>query len=351
MTTVTLNVNEWAEEQFGMCDLGHRRRTERLVKYAAQAAADPSSSTPKQTESWKDCKGAYRLIDNDDVSFAAITAPHYAATRARTEGTWLVISDTTETHFSGAQVQGLGPTGDGGGRGFLLHSALMVRADGKEIAGLAAQVIRYRRKVKKETSGAKRLQRTDRESVIWGQVVNQVGRAPQGARFIHVFDRGGDQFELYCRISRTGAGWVGRAAQLKRKIRAPQGTEMKLGAYLEQLSVAGTYTLEVPANNKQPKRQAKMEVRFGPVVMPRPKHASAWVKKSGIQEIAMWVVEAREINPPKGVQAARWVLLTSEPVESFNAAWIILEHYEKRWLVEISQPHCGSSAAVYQVAA
>ncbi len=334
MATVTLNVKQWAEEQFGQCDLGDVRRANRLVKYAAQAAADPSSSTPKQTESWNDCKAAYDLIGNDNVNFAAITAPHYAATRARTEGTWLVISDTTETHFPGLQVQGLGPTGDGGGRGFLLHSALMVRADGREIAGLAAQVIRYRRKVKKEVSGAKRLRRADRESVIWGQVVNQVGPAPQGARFIHVFDRGGDQFELYCRISRTGAGWVGRAAQLKRKVCAPQGTEMKLAAYLEQLPVAGTYTLELAANNKQPKRQATMEVRFGPVIMPRPKHASTWVKESGIQEIAMWVVEAREINPPKGVQPARWVLLTSEPVESFDEAWTILEYYEKRWLVE-----------------
>jgi Transposase DNA-binding/Transposase Tn5 dimerisation domain len=334
MTTVTLNVNQWAEEQFGQCVLGDRRRTKRLVRYAAQAAADPSSSTPKQTESWKDCKAAYHLIDNGDVNFAAITAPHYAATRARTEGTWLVISDTTETHFPGGHVQGLGPTGDGGGRGFLLHSALMVRANGQEIAGLAAQVIRYRRKVKKEISGAKRLRRKDRESVIWGQVVDQIGAAPQGVRWIHVFDRGGDQFELYCRISRTQAGWVGRAAQLKRKIRAPQGTEMKLSAYLEQLPLAGAYTLELPANMGQPAREATMEVRFGPVIMPRPKHASAWVKESGIRDISMWVVEAREINPPKGVQPARWVLLTSEPVESFNAAWTVLEYYEKRWLVE-----------------
>jgi hypothetical protein len=335
MTTVTLNVNQWAEGQFGQCDLHDLRRTKRLVKYAAQAAADPSSSTPKQTESWKDCKAAYRLIDNGDVNFVAITAPHYAATCARTEGTWLVISDTTETHFPGAQVQGLGPTGDGGGRGFLLHSALMVRADGQEIAGLAGQVIRYRRnKVKKETSGAKRLRRKDRESVIWGQVINQVGQAPPGVRFIHVFDRGGDQFELYCRILRTQAGWVGRAAQLRRKIRTPQGEDMGLSTYLEQLAVAGTYTLQLAANKEQPSRQATMEVRFGCVLVPKPKHASAWVKGSGIHAIAMWVVEAREINPPKGVQAARWVLLTSEPVDSFDAAWTILEHYEKRWLVE-----------------
>jgi hypothetical protein len=334
MTAVTLDVNQWAEEQFGQCDLGDARRTRRLVKYAAQAAADPSASTPRQTESWNDCKRAYNLIGNKHVSFAAITAQHFAATRARTEGTWLVIEDTTETHFSSVQIQGLGPTGDGGGRGFLLHSALMVRSDGQEIAGLAGQVIRYRRKVKKEASGAQRLRRKDRESVIWGQLVDQVGQAPPGARYIHVFDRGGDQFELYCHISLNHGGWVGRAAQLKRKIRTPQNIAIKLSAYLEQLPLAGGYTVELSANTGQPARVATMEVRLGPLVVPRPKHVSAWVRKAGIQEIAMWVVEARETNPPKGAQAARWVLLTSERVESFNAAWIILEYYEKRWLVE-----------------
>ena len=74
MTSVALNVSHWAEEPFGKCELGDRRRTRRLVRYAAQAAADPSGSTPKQTESWSDCKAAYRLIDSEAVDFAAITA-------------------------------------------------------------------------------------------------------------------------------------------------------------------------------------------------------------------------------------------------------------------------------------
>jgi len=216
VATVTLNVNEWAQEQFGECDLGDVRRTRRLVQYAAEAAADPSGSTPKQTESWGECKAAYRLMHSDDVSFSAITAPHYQATRARTEGTWLLIDDTPETHFPGVHVRGLGPTGDGGGRGFLLHSSLMVSTDGQEIVGLAGQVIRYRRKVKKESSGAKRVRRKDRESVIWGQLIDQIGRPPEGVRFIHVCDRGGDQFELYCRMLLQGTSWVVRAAQLHR---------------------------------------------------------------------------------------------------------------------------------------
>lgn len=334
MDTVTLNVDDWAKGQFGSCDLGDERRTKRLVRYAAQAAASPDASTPRQTECWTDCKAAYDLMDEEDVTFAAIAEPHYRATRAQQGGTWLLISDTTETHFPGKNVQGLGPTGDGNGRGFLLHSSLMIRPDGGEIVGLAGQVVRYRQNVPRAPGGAQRLRRADRESVIWSEVIEQIGWPPEGSRFIHVFDRGGDQFELYCRMHRLRTSWVVRAAQLHRWILTPQGQRRKLSEYLACQPARGGYTLEIPANQKQLARRATLEVRFGAVHLPRPKHVSAWVKQSGIRELAMWVVEAREVDPPKEVEPAHWVLLTAEPVESFEAAWTALEHYEKRPTIE-----------------
>jgi hypothetical protein len=334
MAAVNLNVDQWAEEQFGRCALGDKRRTRRLVQYAAQVAANPNASTPRQTESWADCKAAYNLIECEDVTFQAIAQPHFEMTRARTTGTWLLLGDTTETHFPGNSVTGLGPTGDGGGRGFLLHSSLMVRPDGKEIVGLAGQVIRYRRSVKREPGGAQRLRRKDRESRIWSDLLTQIGPAPEGVQFIHVFDRGGDQFELYCRMSQQQAGWVVRAAQLHRWIFTPQGERRKLSDYLAALPVQGSYTLELTANKNQPARTANLEVRFGPVTMPRPKHVSDWVRKSGIKKIDMWVVEACETAPPEGVEAARWVLWSAHPVTCFEDAWRTLEHYEKRPLIE-----------------
>src|SRR5688572_1894521 len=45
-----LDVTKWAQEQFGTCQLGDVRRTRRAVKFAAQAAANPSGHTPEQTE-------------------------------------------------------------------------------------------------------------------------------------------------------------------------------------------------------------------------------------------------------------------------------------------------------------
>ena len=75
MATVILETAAWAQEQFGACQLGDTRRNKRMVKLAMQVASRPDGSTPEQTESWGDCKAAYRLFDSGDVSFAEIIAP------------------------------------------------------------------------------------------------------------------------------------------------------------------------------------------------------------------------------------------------------------------------------------
>ena len=60
--SLELNVESWAEQQFGTCALGDRRRTKRAVMMAAQFAANPSGSTPEQTENWADCKAGARYF-------------------------------------------------------------------------------------------------------------------------------------------------------------------------------------------------------------------------------------------------------------------------------------------------
>ena len=90
MTLLELDVNRWAEQQFGECDLGDKRRTRRAVEVAAQFAADPSGSTTRQTESWNDCKAAYRLMNQKDVTFRAMAQPHWRHTRAQPSGAFLL---------------------------------------------------------------------------------------------------------------------------------------------------------------------------------------------------------------------------------------------------------------------
>ena len=351
MTLLELDVNRWAEEQFGTCDLGDKRRTRRAVKVAAQFVADPSASTPRQTESWADCKAVYLLMNEEDVTFRALAEPHWRQTRARTSGHYLLLGDTTTLDFGAHRhVEGLGPVGDGGGRGFLLHSSLMVSAEGEEIFGLAGQTIYYRKPKPKGETFRQRLSR-ERESKIWGEVIDLVGPAPEGVTFTHVFDRGADNFEVYCRLILSRNGWVVRAAQLKRKVHTPQG-EQRLNDYLCSLPAWGSYQLSVRANHDQPARTAEVEVRFGPLLVPAPRDCGKFVRECGIAAITMWVVEVREANPPEGVQPLRWVLLTSAGVGSFDDAWKVIGYYEKRPLIEefhkAAKTGCRVEARQYQ---
>jgi hypothetical protein len=181
---------------------------------AEQSAARPDGSTPEQTESWGDCKAAYRLFDQDDVTFNEIVRPHCAQTRAscRLGDVKLIINDTTEVDFGySRRAAGLGPTGNGFGRGFFLHSAVMVDAADGRVEGLAGQVLFYR-KPKRRVAKNTRRRAADRESVVWGHLVDRVGPAPAGVKWIHVDDRGADDFEVFCRIQEQGHSCVIRAA-------------------------------------------------------------------------------------------------------------------------------------------
>jgi hypothetical protein len=335
MKTLELDVNVWAQQQFGECDLGDKRRTRRAVETAAKFAADPDGSTPKQTETWADCQGAYRLFHEEDVTFEALTEPHFRHTRDQEEGHFLLLGDTTEIDF-GYQREILGITlvGDGHGRGFLLHSALMVRPADGGVIGMAGQVIHYRKTVPQGETQRQRLKRQKRESMIWGQVIDQIGPPPANVRYTHVFDRGADNFEVYCHLAIHKGGWVVRAAQLTRVIVNPQGEKMQLQAYLHSLPWAGTYELEIPARHGEKARTAQVEVRFGSLIMPRPRERSPFVEKCGIQEIAMQVVEVREVDPPAEVQPLHWALLTSHEVRNFSEAWLVIGYYERRPIIE-----------------
>lgn len=331
---VELTVQTWAEQQFGECDLGDTRRTARAVTTAALFAAHPSGSTPEQTEFWAECKGAYRLFSCNDVTFEGLAEPHWKRTRSRTEGHYLLLGDTTTISFDGdRQIEGMGIISSGTAKGYLLHSSLMVSPDGREVVGLAGGTIYYRKRVPAKETNAQRRKR-GRESEIWGQVIDQVGPPPDRVRFTHVFDRGADNFEVFCHLIMQQNDWVIRAAQLTRRVDAPDGRTMELSEYLETLPLGGTYRLEVPAAYDQKARTAEIEVRFGRIGLRRSKILTSYVRDCGISLVTMSVVEVREINPPKGQKPLHWVLLTSHSVETFAAAYRVIGYYEQRPLIE-----------------
>lgn len=333
------DVSTWAAEMFGTCELGDKRRPKRLIQIAECVATNPSASFPDQTDSWGDLKAVYRLFDADEVTFAAVTEPRWKHTRTLAEGRTLVICDTTELDFGcNRQIEGARPTGNGSGRGFLLHNALMVDAETKTVPGVAGQAVHYRPEVaiSKQKMKETRTQSfaRKRESDLWGQVIDDVGVPGHNAEYVYVCDRGADSFEVFVHLQQQKSQWVIRARDLNRLVVAADGLTMPLSDFPDRMQLSGTYERHLRARPNQPARVAKIEVTFGSVVIPLPKHKSPWLKSQSPKPIAMNVVCVREIDAPEGVEPVEWILYTLLPVDTFAKAWLVIEYYETPWLVE-----------------
>lgn len=358
MFCVTLDVEQWAQEQFGHCRFGDARRTKRLVTMAMQFAQRPDGSTPDQTGNWADLKATYRLFDNNEVSHAEILRPHFAGTRdfLRTQGgIVLLVSDTTEVDFGrDCKATGLSPTGNGSGRGFFLHTSLAVDRQCGQALGMVAQDLFHRKQAPAAETPAQRLAR-ERESEVWGRVIDSVGTAPQGTVYRHVFDRGADNYEVFCRLCHNECEWVVRAAQTHRMIVLRDGRRTSLSDALSERVVRGTRTVQVKAQKKQPARTAKVEMRYLRITVPRPKSVSPWVRQEGPVQIEMSAVQLLEPNPPKGCQAVNWVLLTSDQVKKPSQARQVIADYEKRPVVEelhkAAKTGCRLESRQYRTAA
>jgi hypothetical protein len=171
-------------------------------------------------------------------------------------------------------------------------------------------------------------------------VIDLVGPPPEAVGWVHVMDRGADNFEVFCHCWEQHADWIVRAAHKDRKVIEPKGKTIPLETYLETLPIAGGYELNLRPRAKsrehghQPARTAQLEVRCGPLRLPFPNHKSPYLKQFSPDPLAMWVVYAVEVNAPADVEPIQWILLTSLPVTNFEDAWRILCYYEKRWLIE-----------------
>lgn len=321
-------------ENFQDCKLGDKRRTTRLVKMANGMVDAPEKSLPGQFTEWASLKAAYRFFDTPQVTLDEICTPHWKQTRETKPGRYLLISDTTEMDFTGhSATEGLGMLGNGKGRGFQLHPCLMYSLEENQVVGLAGAVTNYRSFSPKNETRAQRLSR-NRESDVWGKVVDQVGAAPEGSQWIHVFDRGGDFFEAMCRIKLTGNEWVIRASKLVRKVINSRGAEVKLSEAVEEATTLGSFTMDLRSTPRHAARTAKLMVYTCEVTFPKPEYRSQWMRECPIKALTMNVVIAKEVDPPKGNKPICWVILTSLPVTKFDDAWEVLEDYEYRWMIE-----------------
>ncbi len=327
---IVMSPAEWADRTFAAVDLADQRRERRAVTLAARMMRHPDASLPQQIGAPSALKAAYRLLSEEDVTHAALSQPHWDATRERAgrQDVVLLIQDTTEIdHTHHPKTEGLGPIGNGRGRGYLLQTVLAVVPQPRQVLGIAAQEPFLRKNAPKGQSCAQRRSR-ERESQVWSRMIHAVGPPPEGSTWVHVGDRYSDIFDFMeaCRDQR--GHFLIRVAQ-DRRIYADDGTVLSLLAAVRALPAQNQRELHIPAHDNQPARTARVSISFRAATLRPPAHSRTK------PPLAVWIVRVWEANPPPDVdEPLEWIVLTSLPTETVEAAWERAEWYTCRWVVE-----------------
>lgn len=338
----------WAEQQFAGAKLTDIRRVARVQQIAEAMAVHPGRSIPKLCGSPYAVKATYNLFKHEDATPDNIQAGHRALVREGMQqpGVSLLLEDTTELSWSGKQaIAGLGPIGNSaaGLQGFFVHTVLSVRwldapQDNSkrrpvEVLGLRDQQYYVRTSCRRPRESSQERLKRDRESQVWSQASQRVGRAPAGVRWIRVADREADIYEYLASCQALGHSFVIRAAK-DRALSHPE-TGKRTGRLLTAARSAvplGECTLELRQRPKRPARPAHLCVSTTAVTLSapwRPGHGRG--RKPPIQCTAVRVWEA---TVPEAGERLEWILLCDADVAHFAQARECARQYSTRWVIE-----------------
>ena len=278
-------------------------------------------------------KAAYAFIENPraELQFENLLAPHQHNTRRRmaAEKVVLLAQDTTILSYNTLeQTQGLGPIGENGGRGLLLHSLHAFRLDGIPLGCAWAKL--WAREPSAQ-SGHRNEQAIDqKESARWVEAFQKAAdMATQMPRTILVIsgDRESDVVDLYdrARVVPPNLHFLVRA-QHDRVLCSGE----KLWEHLSGQSLGGTMRVKIPRRQGQPARTATLELRWSKVQVKPPRVGC----KNSWGMIDLWALLAQEIDAPKEVQPIEWMLLSDWKIDSLKIARRLVRWYGLRWGIE-----------------
>jgi Transposase DNA-binding/Transposase DDE domain len=341
MTTQDLlDPKSWAERTFGSVQLHDRRRTRRAVQAASNLAENPLGSLPAQMHTWKETKALYRLLDEPDVTFAALMQPHLQQTRAQatSSAVVLLVQDTTDIDLSHRhKISGVGQIGNERGRGFFVQTVLAVRPQTREVLGCMAQEPFVRVPAPQGEQRHQRLKREARETDVWIRQVHTIGAPAAGSMWVHVGDRGADMFPFFQACQTTQTRFLVRAAQNRRVQENEEEITYSLTRARSWPSQASR-PFEVPARHGHPGRSTQLQLSFGQLTLLPPRNEP----RASKDPIPVWVIRVWEEQAPEGEEPLEWILLTSVPTATLEEAWERVDWYGHRWLAE-DYHHCLKS--------
>jgi Transposase Tn5 dimerisation domain/Transposase DNA-binding len=332
------NENVWCDEEANGIELGDKRLSIRFIKLLRGLSQKSELSIPGALDSWSETYAAYRFFSNRKVTAQAILSPHREATLKRIgqEKVALLIQDTSEMNYSSkTDIDGLGPLNTEHHQGFLFHPILVVTPERLCLGSVSNEMW------VRESIGNKGLNRDRKieakESVRWlkgFQIAEEVARRAPDTLIVNITDREGDIYEFFQMTTgvREGAGahWLIRSTYNRVASKKEYGIKQGLWDVTRQQSAVATVEFVLPKRGNTASRKVKQEIRFAQV-----KLGGSRRKGKGLPGLTVTAVLATEINPPEGVKAVEWLLISSLPVKEPEGAVTLLNWYLCRWEIEL----------------
>jgi hypothetical protein len=190
----------------------------------------------------------------------------------------------------------------------------------------------------------------EKESRKWLDCMASVQASlPADLNLLFIQDREADMFELFEAPRRAGTELLVRAAQPRRvqvlseeardsevvqaHLASPAGVSHVSTVFdaVRSSRVLGEVSVEVSATPTRKARTAVLEVRACPVLLCAP---ASRLASQGRTPRAVWLVSAREAEPPAEGLRVDWTLLSTIPAPTFEAACRLVTFYTCRWLIE-----------------
>ena len=336
----------WLENELRHVDFKDKRLINRLIKTSNLLDSKASGTINQSCRSWKDAKGAYRLFSNDKFDIDEVYSSHHAETQNRIQGKDLVfaIQDTTyldyDTHIKTKELGSISKAYTKHKQGLIMHSTIIVTQEGLPLGLTSQQCWARIAREEEQKEKARRKYIThikDKESYKWITAFEEtIANIPENTRVITVGDREADIFDFLWKIEESGAEFVIRNRQ-DRKFICPENGKTKIQTKISELQPKKEIRLEIPGNGLHKARQANVEIKYTYGQIPI-RFVSLYGPENTDHKIsdklAVYVVSAKEINAPVGVEAIDWTILTNIPVSSFEDAVERINWYKLRWKIE-----------------
>ena len=343
--------------------LGDPRRTRRARRCGVALAARPDASFPHVFSDKAEAEGFYRLMENDEIRWRALHAPHQDQTfvRANDLGTVLAIHDSTEVDYARYNADRtrehlvhLSNTH----QGFHLHASLLAGFPDHRAIPLGVSHLQpfvYESELPEGDAATRSFWQEqgglyENAAEQWFKAIEAVEARLKDnpAHLIHVMDREADSYPRLAWMQARNSHFVIRCSDAKRLSGAAlfdaDGTFSELPFQAEiTVTLGERFDLRFGSKTSKHPPRKQRTVRLGirgakvKIRRARGRRDSGWSPvpwETLPRTLGVNLVEVVELEPPEGEAPVRWLLVTDEPIETGAQCLRVAQIYLGRWVIE-----------------